>query len=200
MSKIVGATSARAPGSPETSIPPFSPVTMNGTGSSVSADHHYLEWSLELTGSVGSVGVTSNRVQHLLGISVIGSNAKNVASLFTCVVNSLDSLVGSSNSNNSSVVITSMTNHVGRSKVAHDEFVFARFDNFGDLVGDTLDAHLGLLVVSSDLGRGDHVSFLALELLLDTSIEEEGDVGVFLGFCWLAGFMTNYASVDLPAM
>jgi hypothetical protein len=33
ISKIVGATSANAPGSPETSMFPFSPVTMNGTGS-----------------------------------------------------------------------------------------------------------------------------------------------------------------------
>jgi len=27
------------------------------------------------------------------------------------------------------------------------------------------------------------VSFLALELLLDTTVEEEGNVGVFLGLC-----------------
>jgi len=131
---------------------------------------------------MGGVGVTSVGVQHLLGISVIGSNAKNVASLFTSIVNSLDSLVGCANSNNSSIVITSVTDHIGRSKVAHDEFVFARLDNFGNLVGDTLDTHLGLLVVSSDLGGGDHVSLLALELLLDTTVEEEGNVGVFLGF------------------
>jgi hypothetical protein len=138
---------------------------------------------LRLTGSMGGVGVTSVGVQHLLGISVIGSNAKNVASLFTSIVNSLDSLVGSSDSNNSSIVITGMTNHVGRSKVAHDEFVVSSLDNFGDLVGDALDTHFRLLVVSGDLGGGDHVSLLAFELLLDTTVEEEGNVGVFLGLC-----------------
>ena len=132
---------------------------------------------------MSGVGVTSVGVQHLLSISVIGSNTKNVTSLFTSIVNSLDGLVGCTNSNNCSIVVTGMTNHVGRSKVAHDEFVFASLDNLGDLVGDTLDAHLGLLVVSGDLGRGDHVSFLALELLLDTTVEEEGNVGVFLGLC-----------------
>jgi hypothetical protein len=132
---------------------------------------------------MGGVGVTSVGIQHLLGISVIGSNAKNVTSLFTSVVNSLDSLVGSSDSNNSSIVITSVTDHVGGSKVAHDEFVVASLDDFGDLVGDTLDTHFRLLVVSSDLGGWDHVSLLALELLLDTSVEEEGNVGVLFGFC-----------------
>jgi hypothetical protein len=131
---------------------------------------------------VGSVGVSSVGVQHLLGISVIGSNAKNVTSLFTSVVNSLDSLVGSSDSDNSSIVITSVTNHIRRSKVAHDELVVASLDDFGDLVGDTLDTHFRLLVISSDLGGGDHVSLLALELLLDTTVEEEGNVGVLFGF------------------
>lgn len=127
------------------------------------------------------MGVTGIRVQHLLGISVIGSNAKYVTSFLTSVIDSLDSLVGSSNSDDGSIVIPSMTDHVGRSKVAHDELVFAGLDNFGDLVCDSLDAHLGLFVVCGDLGGRDHVSLLALELLFDTSVEEEGDVGVFLG-------------------
>jgi hypothetical protein len=132
---------------------------------------------------MSSVGVTGNRVQHLLGISMIGGNAKYVTSLFTCIVDSLDSLVGGADSDDGSIVITSMTNHIGRSKVAHDEFVFASLDDFGNLVCDSLDAHLGLFIVRGDLGRGDHVSFLAFELFLDTSVEEEGDVGVFLGLC-----------------
>jgi hypothetical protein len=149
---------------------------------------------------MSGVGITGNRVQHLLGISVIGSDAKYVTSLFTCIIDSLDSLVGSSNSDDSSIVITSMTHHVGRSKVAHDEFVFASLDNFGNLVCDSLDAHFGLLVISSDLGRGDHVSFLAFELLLDTSIEEEGDVGVFLGLCSCQTRHIKQYCGDLPAM
>jgi hypothetical protein len=131
---------------------------------------------------MGSVWVSSVRVQHLLGVSVVCSNAKNVTSLFTSIIDRLDSLVGSSNSNDSSIVITSVTDHVGGSKVAHDEFVLAGLDDLGNLVGDTLNRHLGLLVVGGDLGGGDHVSLLALELLLDTTVKKEGNVGVLFGF------------------
>jgi hypothetical protein len=70
--------------------------------------------------------------------------------------------------------------HVWRGKVAHDKVVLVRLDNLGDFVGDALHAHLGLLVVSGDLWRGDHESLLLVELLLDTAVEEERDVGVFL--------------------
>lgn len=181
MSKMVGATSASAPGSEETSKPPLSPVTMNGTWS-IHQQESFSGWGVEQrTGGVGGVGVTSLWVQHLLGVSVVGSDTQNVASLLASVIDSLDSLVGSSNSDDGSIVITSMADHVGRSKVAHDEFVFAGLDDFGDLVCDSLDAHLGLFVVCGDLGGRNHVSLLALELLLDTSVEEEGDMGILFG-------------------
>jgi hypothetical protein len=70
--------------------------------------------------------------------------------------------------------------HVGRSKVAHDEVKFTSFDDLGDLVSNTLNAHLGLLVVRGHLGRGYHVSCLALELLLNTAVKEKGDVSILL--------------------
>jgi hypothetical protein len=75
------------------------------------------------------------------------------------------------------------THHIGRSKVAHDKLVFTTLDDLGDLVGDALGAHLGLLVVRRDLGRGDHFPVFILELFFDTAVEEEGDVGVLFGFC-----------------
>lgn len=71
--------------------------------------------------------------------------------------------------------------HVGRSKVAHDELMFLLENDFSNLVGDALDAHLGLFVVSSDFGGWDHVALLRLKLLLGTTIEEERDMGVLLG-------------------
>jgi len=54
----------------------------------------------------------------------------------------------------------------------------AGLHDLGDLVGDSLHAHLWLLVVCGDLGRGDHVSLLAAELLLDTTIKEECDMRI----------------------
>lgn len=61
------------------------------------------------------------------------------------------------------------------SKVAHDELELVGLDDLGDLVGNSLNAHLGLLIVGRDLGRRDHVSDLVLELLLDTTAECDRD-------------------------
>lgn len=44
------------------------------------------------------------------------------------------------------------TDHVWGRKVAHDELVLAFLENLGDLLGDTVHAHLRLLVVGRDLG------------------------------------------------
>ena len=75
-----------------------------------------------------------------------------------------------------------MTCHIRRSKIAHDKVEFIALDNLGNFVSDTLDAHLGLLVIRVDFGRRHHVTCLSLELLLNTTVEEEGDVGVLLSF------------------
>jgi len=42
--------------------------------------------------------------------------------------------------------------------------------------------HFRLLVVGCDLGTGDELTVFVIELLLDATIEEEGYVGVLLGF------------------
>jgi hypothetical protein len=71
--------------------------------------------------------------------------------------------------------------HVWRSEVAHDEIVFALPDNLGNLLSDTLDTHLRVLVVCRHLRRGNHMALLVLELLLNASVEEESDVRILLG-------------------
>ena len=71
--------------------------------------------------------------------------------------------------------------HVWGSEVAHDELVLALLDDLRDLLRDALDTHLRVLVVRRHLRRRDHVALLVLELLLDTAVEEESDVSVFLG-------------------
>lgn len=72
--------------------------------------------------------------------------------------------------------------HIGRCKVTHDELVLARLEDFSDLVGNFLHAHLGFFVVGGDFRRGDHESFLVRELFLNSSVEEECHVRVFLRF------------------
>lgn len=143
---------------------------------------------------MSGVRLASLGVDHLLGVSVVGRDAENVASLLACLVDGLDSLVSGVDGLDGCIVDTSVadlsfsidlhcTHHVRRSKVAHDKVKLVRLYDLGDLVGNSLHTHLGLLVVGGDLGRGDHDALLALVLLLNTAVEEEGDVGVLFGFC-----------------
>jgi hypothetical protein len=117
-------------------------------------------------------------VEHLLCVAVVGGDEEGVAALLALLVDLADSLVGLGAGNDGSVIDTSVANHVGGSKVVHEELELALLDTFAQLVGDSHGAHLGLLVVGGDAGRGNHVSNLVVELDLDTTVEEEGDVGV----------------------
>jgi hypothetical protein len=119
-------------------------------------------------------------VEHLLCVAVVGGDEERVAALLALLVNLADGLVGLGAGNDGSVVDTSMANHVGGSKVVHEELELALLDALAQLVSDSHGAHLGLLVIGGDAGRGDHVSDLVVELDLDTTVEEESDVGVFL--------------------
>lgn len=152
---------------------------MKGTGSGGVRNNQLSE----PTGGVRGVGVSSLGVNHLLGVAVVGSDAEDVTGLLARVVDGPDSRIGSSDGLDSRVKDTSVADHVGRSKVAHDKLVLLGLEDLGDLVGDTLRTHLRLLVVGSDLGRGDHRTLLALVLLLDTAVEEESNVGVLLSLC-----------------
>jgi lauroyl/myristoyl acyltransferase len=75
------------------------------------------------------------------------------------------------------------THHIWRGKIAHHELMRISTDNLSDLLGDILHRHLRLLVVCCHLGRWDEMTLLMVKLLLDTAVEEEGDVGVFLRLC-----------------
>jgi hypothetical protein len=68
-----------------------------------------------------------------------------------------------------------------RRKVVHDEFELALTNALRHFVGDLVGAHLRLQIVGCDARRWDHVAHLVLELLLDTAVEEEGDMCVLLG-------------------
>ena len=81
-----------------------------------------------------------------------------------------------------------MPDHVGRGEVVHEEFVLAFFDAGAELVGDACGAHFRVLVVGGYFWRGDHVSVFAWKFFLDAAVEEEGYVGVFLGFGNMALF------------
>lgn len=97
------------------------------------------------------------------------------------LVDLADGLVGSSNTLDGGIVDTSVAYHVRGSEVVHDELKLALGDALGHLLANASSAHLGVLVVGGDLGRGDHVAHFTRELLFDTTVEEECNVSVLLG-------------------
>ena len=117
-------------------------------------------------------------IEHLLGIAVVGGDEEGVAALLALLVDLADGSVGLGAGDDGGVVDTGVADHVRGSKVVHEELELALLDALAQLVGDGHGAHLGLLVIGGDAGRGDHVSVLVVELDLDTAVEEEGDVGV----------------------
>jgi len=109
---------------------------------------------------------------------VIGSDGDLIPSLHTRIIDRLNGLIRGRDRLDGGLKVTGMSDHIGRSKVAHDKLVLARLDRLGDGIGYPLGVHLGLLVVGGYFGGRDHDSFFAGELLFDTSVEEKGDVGV----------------------
>lgn len=117
---------------------------------------------------------------------MVGGDEKNVVLLLARLVDLPNGLVGGLHSLESSLVDTSVANHVGWCKVVHDEWVLLLLDSLGNLLCDASGAHLwGKIVRGDGLVGGDEilglVTLLEREDLLDTTVEEEGDVGVLLG-------------------
>ena len=112
---------------------------------------------------------------------MVCSNEEEVVVLLASLVDLTNGLVGSSHTLDSSVVDTGVTNHVGRSKVVHDKVELALSNTLGHLLTNTRGAHLRVLVVCGNLGRRNHVPHLTGELLLNTTVEEESNVGVLFG-------------------
>lgn len=111
---------------------------------------------------------------------MVGSDHENVVVLHTSLVDLTNGLVGGSDTLDSSFVHTSVANHVRGREVVHDKVELALTETLGHLGTDTSSTHLGVKIVGSHAGRGDHVADLARELFLNAAVEEESDVGVFL--------------------
>ena len=124
---------------------------------------------------------------HLLSVAVVGSDEEDVSLLLATLQNHTNSLVGSLTTNNGGLVHTGVANHVWRSKVVHDERELLLSEALDNLLGNSGSAHFGSLVVRRNtLVGGDEILRLVTgferEYLLDTTVEEEGDVSVLLGF------------------
>ena len=74
-----------------------------------------------------------------------------------------------------------VTHHVAVGIVDDDEVVLLCLDGLNEFVLDLVSAHLGLEVVGRHLGTVDQDAVLVLEGFFSAAIEEECDVGIFLG-------------------
>lgn len=111
---------------------------------------------------------------------MVGSDHENVVVLLAGLIDLTDGLIGGSNTLNGGLVHTSVANHIRRGEVVHDEVELVLTNSLSHLGTDTGSAHLGVEIVGGHTRRGDHVADLARELLLNTAVEEESDVGVLL--------------------
>ena len=76
-----------------------------------------------------------------------------------------------------------MTHHVAIGKIDNDEIIVLCVDGIHQFVLHLVGTHFGLQVVGSHFRRRHKDAVFTLISLLTATIEEEGDMGIFLGFC-----------------
>ena len=119
-------------------------------------------------------------VDHLLCVTVVGTDEENAVHLLYCLYRSAYALVDPLNCCNCCLDNTCMTYHVRVSEVDDDDIVIVRCDSCVELLGYFGSAHLRLKVVCSNLGGVNKCTILVLVGLLDTAVEEESNVSVLL--------------------
>ena len=121
-------------------------------------------------------------VPHHLAIAVIGGDDHAAAGGKHRIRNLADRAVHRLHGADRRFEVTCMANHVGIGKIHHDQIVASVLDAVESCGENAVSAHLGLHVVGGNLRRGDHHPLLAFGLAFLAAIEEEGDMGVLLGF------------------
>ena len=160
-SSKVGATSASLP---STTLRPRAPTTITGTRFSVCA-----------------VRLMGRGIGHRLGIAVVGGDQNRAALGFDRGAKPPEATVDRFHRLDGGVENAAMAHHVGVGEVDDDQVEAVGLDRRHQLVGHFVSRHLGLEIVSRDLGRGHQDALLAREQALLAAVEEEGDVRVFLG-------------------
>lgn len=111
---------------------------------------------------------------------MISCNEQNVSIVLGSLENSANCFVCCRDTLGGSLVNTGMADHIWRSEVVHDEVELFLRNTLGHLVTNTSRTHLRVKVICCNLGRGDQLPLLSRELLLDPTVEEEGNVGILL--------------------
>ncbi len=133
-----------------------------------------------LLGVSRTVSTVRTQVKRVRNLPVISSDEEDVAAFLALVVDLLDGLVGLRAGFNSCLVDTSVADHIRRCEVVHQELELACLNPFAKLLGNSHGAHFRLEVVCGYLWRRHHLTLFVLKLLLDTTVEKEGNVSILL--------------------
>ena len=132
-------------------------------------------------GRMGCMRLAGLIVDHLLAVSVIRADEHLAADLlqgFHCAshtgVNGLHRF-------DSRFDHAGVSNHIRVRKVDDDHIVLSGQDGFGKTVADFRCAHLRLKIIGGYLRGFDQDTVFSLVRLFDAAVEEESNMGIFLG-------------------
>ena len=111
---------------------------------------------------------------------MVGNDDGLVIVLLGSLNHFLHTVVNSMNSLGNGIVDASVSNHITVSEVHNDEIVHLRVDGSDQLVLHFVCRHFRFQVVSGNLRTGNQYAVLTLIRLLASTIEEEGDMSIFL--------------------
>ncbi len=132
---------------------------------------------------MGGVRLAGLEIEHQFGVAVVGGDQHFTAGLLDGRQDAAERGVDRLDRLDGGIEVAGMADHVRVGQIADDHVVVVAFDGLGDFVGHHGRAHLGLQVIGAHVGRRGHENaILELERFLDAAVEEEGDVGVLLGF------------------
>ena len=120
------------------------------------------------------------RVDGVVGISVVGNDDCLVVVSLGSFDDVVHALVDGNDSLGDGIINTCVTNHVAVCEVHNDEVVLLCVDGSDEFVLHLECAHVRLEVVGRHLWRSHEDAVLTCEWSLATTIEEEGDVSIFL--------------------
>ena len=126
---------------------------------------------------------------------MVGNDDRLVVVGFGCFDDLLHAVVDSPYCLGDGVIDTCVTHHVTVGEVHHDEVVLVLVDGCHQFVLYLEGTHFRFQVVGSYLGRRNEDAVLTLEGSLATTIEEEGDMCVFLCLSSMQLFLSLFAEI-----
>ena len=119
--------------------------------------------------------------EHLVGVAVICRDERGAALGENRLDHMEQSVIDCLDRSGRSLDHARVANHVAVGVVDDVDIGRVIVNRLLERLGDEWFGHFGLQIVGRDLGTGDELALLPLLGLLNTAVEEEGDMGVLLG-------------------